>query len=547
MPSIVSSHTSPLARSLTIAIALSAGLIVWSAGCDDQHAEREETAAAYCDSLDDLAASVDAALGLAEWAVWLGEDLDTLTAARASVSATLIAGDALAKTDDASSMAQDSATFRRLALARHWALAQAIECDTALGRLADSLRALVVTAPRNGAQDFRIDDTLNSARFRRQAFFSAYALGRSLNEWTERFIRLLNQRSQAQGYGSYLALQLDAADVQGEFVSAAIRELDSLTRLEYRVTLDSLRTRYAQRQLAAADVHFYANHGTETIQRILATVTKRSCVNGITEAYRKFGVTLEAFPLYLDSMDARGAILRPPLVLIHTPHDVRLPVGSLDRPADLTFATDLACRIGEGVALTRSQPLRYLTRRHPSALWSSALGMCLSELAFARGSLPTVARVRPDQWGVAHRWLQERRVINLRLSLVDAAFEREIYENPHRNMTQVYQQIYRDIMLVEPPEDFSRWSELFWGAGPGRCRFHTVVGEFIVAQILARGRRDYEESRDSREYVEFFFATYCAPGSTAPWTDLLLAGTGERLNSQYLYAQLRPLVTVGAE
>lgn len=518
------------------ASALSAALCVayLAAGCG-RMVRVDTTAAAISDSLDIVFESGQAALGEERWKGLVSGKLDSLSLARSRWNAFLESSGKLDTLRMYGRLADDTLLLHRLTLARWRILAQMSINDPAVSSIVDSLSYLqlttqIVLPPLPDSLD---PDSLPKAFQRKSMYRRSLAGGEGLQDWLARLTRLRNQRSRSFGYNSTVYLYLEMAGITKDELTATLRQVDSATLVTYKNILNTISQKIGVQSVGAEDLFFYREYMAPGTGAKGLRISRRRAFRACKNALNDLRLSLENRPLFIDTLSVTQRIFNPALVGVHPPDDVRLLVGGMGGMTSLDYLSNLSHALGRAVYLTGIIERPFTQRRPPSPLWERAMGQLISDIVFTKDYVMAAAWLDKYQWKKLRPWLESRRVIELREQLALIQFELDMYENPNRDLKELFWDIYERFMLVTPQRELYPWAKHFELISEPAAQFCGLYSRLISAQTFAHAVREFDSVEGNPDFGVFLSHAYYGPGATRGWSDLLLDGLGERLNPQY--------------
>lgn len=519
-----------------LAVALCAACI--ASGCG--RVVRVDTiASAVCDSLDIVFESGQVALQQERWNSFVSGDLKSLNEARSRWSAYLESSGKLDTLRMYERLAADTLLQRRLTLARWRILAELSTNDPAVFPIVDSLFAqrLTIRSVLPALPDSLAPDSLPQAFQRRSMYRRSLAGGEGLKDWPARLTRLRNQRSRSYGYNSTVDMNLEMAGISKDELVSVLRRVDSATLPTYQNILETIKSQIGVTRPGVEDLFFYRQYMAPGTDNRGIQITRRRALRACKAALKDLRLSIDNRPLFIDTQSVRWRIFEPALVAVHPPGDVRLLMGGMGGITTFDYLSNLSRTLGQAVYLTEVIERPFTQRQSPSPLWERAMGQLISDIVFTKDYVMTAAWLDQYQWKKIRPWLRNRRIIELRERLALIQFELEMYENPNRDLKELFWDVYERFLLVTPERELYPWAKYFELISVPAAQFCWLYSSLISAQTFSHAVREFDSVEGNPEFGIFLSAAFYGPGATRGWSDKLLDGLGERLNADYFLNQ----------
>ncbi len=501
----------------------------------NQPAQTEAAASSFCDSLEAEFESANASIGVSLWRnLRDGSSLESLRLARQVWYERLNSMGALGRIDKYQRVSKDSLTIQRLQVSRKRILGALLENDPDISLITDSLRreALVEVATPPASFSVLATDTIPLLYRRREVYHQLVGARRDFSSAITRLARLRNQSCQKLGYNSLLDLNLELSGLTKDDLNQTLAEIDSTTVGRYKGLLKRIADTLSHRSLEEADLYFYEY---KIASRYRRDFSRSKALDFALKTISDLGIDIRYRSVFVDS--GAGLAGAPLLVAPHPPDDIRvlyktrvedgaLKVGSYEIP-------ELLLKLGQSVQLLSSESESYLLREPAEPLWSRCSGELFVSLLNRRGLQRKYARIPEGQFDQYEASVGDVRLLRLRRLLLMVRLELELYDNPNRDLTEVYHKLVSEVLLVKPDKQFQYWTsrrELL--LEPAR-HFARLYSQLIVAQIYSTALREYGALANNPQFGSYLQNAYFASGSRIDWSDLVLLGTGERLDSKY--------------
>ncbi len=492
-------------------------------------------AGSFCDSLELEFERADAAIGKLLWrSVSAGGTLDSLRDFRQQWFERLNTGLALSRIDLLKSAVTDSLLLRRLSVTRKRILRTLLNSDPDISRIVDSLRPLALTDVASAPAAIpELDSGAVPLLYRRrEVYHSLIGSRHDFSSAIVRLARLRNRRSQALGYNSLLDLNLQLSGVSRDELNLTLSLIDSATSKQYKLLLKRIAETLSHRRLEEADVYFYEYRTMNPFRR---DRTRAQALDFALQTITDLGINIRFAPVFVDSItQLKGA---PWLLSVHPPDDIRALYSTAPAKSGADDIAALLSRFGQSVQLFSATNTSYIFRQPSDPLWEASIGGLFSGLLNRRELQQTYARVPTERYEEFVSALADARLLRLRRLLALIHFELALYDNPNRDLQEVYAQVVGDILYIKPDKQYQYWSsrrDMLLEPATEFCRLYASL---LSAQIYSSALREYGSLANNPKFGAYLRMTYFAPAAVADWQDVLLLGTGEKLDLNYFLEQ----------
>ena len=353
--------------------------------------------------------------------------------------------------------------------------------------------------------------------------------------WFVRLVRLRNQEANGLGYGSYVEMRNALGGIDRELLTNLYDRLDEGMSKEYDAALDSVRRRSLLSH-GAQDLVAFAYGDPFDSNACDGASARRS----VAATFHNLGFPLDDLPIFIDSSrgfsDARrgGKSL---CFAAHTPEDIRVSLVRPEGSYPLEAIADHFRALGSAVYFTGVTQTAYSERNPIGEFWPMVMGELFAEMV----AQPDWLRVWGDSATISFEKENERalrRIIRARFELSLARFEFAAYQDPNRDLNDLFWRLVNETMRLNSPQTPPIWlsySELY--SAPGALTLRPIVA-CVVAQTYAAAGRDLGSLVNNPLFGKFLSQRYFAPGASRLWSELVFDATGERLNPNYFLERL---------
>jgi peptidyl-dipeptidase A len=363
------------------------------------------------------------------------------------------------------------------------------------------------------------------------AFRALYTADEETVALMSRLFRLRNQIARKFGYNDYLSMTLNESNFTLQDYRSLLQTMDSMTSAAYNRVIDDIR-----HGVPAGDVEIWdlSSPYGRAVSEINPYLPADSQLDYVEAGMRGIGFDIDALPIYLagaaeeTNWSARALIIRPPL-------DQRLVLALSDGLPGMQTLTE---EMGDALRATTVAQSDPMFKRLGNGIWEASMKRIFADIMLSTDWLQRFAFVPAnllEDFKTAHK---AHEVVQIRLTLVNMAFEYEAYKNPDRDLTRLYWDLVSKYLHLPHHEDLQPWAlHLEYVARPATSH-HSLLARIISAQTLAYLNRYQESIVNTPQTRAFLEQNYFRFGSRFPWDDLVLRGTTEKVDPKYLIERI---------
>ncbi|MGE5673090.1 MAG: M3 family metallopeptidase [Mycobacterium leprae] len=365
-------------------------------------------------------------------------------------------------------------------------------------------------------------------RARRQAAWLSFApLSRQLEAKTRLLFKLRNEAAQAEGYRTYVEMQLQSQGLTLEQVKAILEELVVASDPAYKRLMAEGAARHHLDQVQPWDVKFLLDgEGSLPIRYF----PRAGIIPRLEEWGRDHDAVLSDLGISIHFMD----IPYNGLSMTMNERDIRI----LANPADgHNYYQTAFHELGHCLHSAYNNPGSYILRREPSIFSESMaemMGYLVDDADWLRHhglSEEDVAAAGTVAMGPWFAYIRQRSAY--------ALFEYEAYANPDGDLDTLFAATEARVLgcafdpsprwAAEPNAWYSRYP-VYWQ--------NYVLADVVASQIHHDLKHRFGSFWRNQEAIAYVRQQYWAPGASIDWQEKLERGTGERLNTRALVADL---------
>ncbi|MBN1211050.1 MAG: hypothetical protein JXA92_00600 [candidate division Zixibacteria bacterium] len=428
---------------------------------------------------------------------------------------------------------------RRLELMRSRFLVNIVESQGTIEKLCDSLNEQVESNEpefmgnrKTVSEILEVLDNNKNRTNREMAYRVLYEVDQSMENRLERLIRLRNQEARKTGYNDYLAMLFGREEFKKGETESLLKKLDSLTANSYLTILEKIRGSLSVAETEIWDIPYYFSNVFNEFDRYFPADSQLEYIeNGLTE----LGFTLNKMPVYFNFITVPEGPTDIHSFIIKSPYDQRV-AGKIGNgfEGNKTLVKNIG-RALYAANIAQEQPIfNYPLEDSWTAAMESIFASIVGDTAWLKKYVPIPA-------GLIEHYLvarQERRLVTLRLSLVNLEFELEAYKNPRRDLNKVYWDIFEKYTSLPRHDDLKPWATDLYFVNQPLTYQNLLLADIIAAQTLAYLEKNNGTVVANPETRSFLVQNYFRFGSRYRWRELIQRGTGEAMNPQYLLSDL---------
>ncbi|MDF1544586.1 MAG: M3 family metallopeptidase [bacterium] len=373
----------------------------------------------------------------------------------------------------------------------------------------------------------------HSDRGERERAYRAWAeIGEILSDGLGRLIRIRNQAAQKAGYNNYLALMFNEKGMDLTEYKQLLARLDSLSQPAYRDNIQAASTRLGLGKIEPWDLGYAHASVRRQVDRLFPVDSQ---LLYIKRSLKEIGINLDAMPIYFDLESRPGKSQFAYAFTIRSGEDMRVLANLTD---GILSARTLFHEIGHtlhSALITQEQPL---FRSNLEGAWSEGMGQFFAGMMDNNLWLEKYGHL---SYSLANEYLKSKReedIIYLRTTLARLQFELLAYENPNRDLNDLYWDLADQYLMLPRHEDIKPWANIIHYVTHPVYLDNYLYADMIAAQTHAYLQDHYNGVVDKPSTKAFLIQNYLRFGSRYAWQELLERGTEEPLNPDYLIKQL---------
>ena len=414
-----------------------------------------------------------------------------------------------------------------------------VEDDFDIGILRDSLTGVEMTfraefegEKRSRSYLYTIQRNDPNRRRRESAFRARTSIGDELADGLSQLFRLRNQKSRRLGYNNFMALVFSRSGLDLDEYRRLLNHLDSLTRDVYLDIVDRIGVKLNVNDLEYWDVGYaYADINPAVDSYFPAD----SQLPYIRRTLRALDFNLDKMPIYFDLDTREGKSQFTASFPVKPPYDVRV-MGNQSPGMWSTFV--LFHEIGHAIHFASVAQESPAFGRFIDGCWTEGMAQILPLMLEEKEWLQKYAKMPAALADSYLASLKEQEVISLRIQLLRLNFEYEAYANPNRDLNKLYWDLFDKYMLLPRHDDVKPWATVTHFISVPVYMQNYLYADIIAAQTWAWLKENYGSPVDNPKVSAFLIQNFYRFGGRYDWRELLVRGTGEEFNPEYMIDRL---------
>jgi oligoendopeptidase F len=367
-----------------------------------------------------------------------------------------------------------------------------------------------------------------SNRFRREEAFQAiYQAGANLSGSIARLVRYRNQVVEKLGYNSYYDLLLTVKDIDKIESQNIIEDLDRITAVPYFELIDSLKNSLSLEKLSEWDIE-YAYRNILSVRDSYFPAS--SHLSLIRKTLSGLGFNLDGLPIYLKRFPNENSDSKFRLLPVTIPDDIRILYAENDGFEQLT---KLFSNLSHGIYTSNIYQTDYLYSHAPSDCFESAIGSLFSGYLCKDGWLRKYPGLPEPIVMEMNSYLKFIKLYSIRRMILEAKFEKAIYQNPYADLNRIYENLSDELLNVQIHAHISPWAVNQRLVSDPVSIPEMIIGECIAAQIGFYLKEKYGTELDNVHTREYLVQNIFRFGARDNWQVLLERSTDSKLDVKF--------------
>ncbi len=445
---------------------------------------------------------------------------------------------ALPETDATVAVGEDQ---RKAQLLRQMALLQRLEITSRVSYIRDSVvdffdRTLIeFEGRRYTVGELRQLCNTESNRERRLAACRlVMTTADEIEDLMQRLVRARDQEAKTIGFNSAVGLLDGSSPISRDSLKSLLNSIKTATDEATRTVTSDLGRRLGANQVSLWDAE---TAGQTAYARVAGYFPVDSQVAILDRTFRGIGVDLDGLPIYFDFTSYDGIDRHATVYVFDSDYDIRV---LLNLAPDFESMRMLLGAAAEALLVSQvTQDNRLFARAIPR-YWRLTFVQLFRQLTMERAWLTDIANVPANLADALIAAQRERELLTVRRLLGEIDFEYNAYQNPQRNLSEVYWNSITTYLPVAKETAMPAWLiEPDFLHRPLSHQDH-LLARIIAAQIGAYVDRHYGGMVNNRSARSYLVQNYLRFGSRYPWQDLLLRGTDNTLSVDAYLALIAP-------
>lgn len=370
-------------------------------------------------------------------------------------------------------------------------------------------------------------------RSRRELAYRAYvSVGEEIADGLAQLMRLRNQEARRLGYNNYLGLVFSQIDLSSTDYLALLRQLDTLSKVPYERVLEKAKGRLNIDYPEIWDIAYSFNSINSRVDRFFPIDSQLVYIKNSLKA---IGFNLEKLPIYYDLESRPDKSQFAYAFTIKAPYDMRVLANQSNGHYSTTV---LMHEIGHTLHSAFVRQDNDLFNRNFDGFTSEAMGQLLASMTTDPTWLAKYAHMPPDLIESFIESNREEEIIYLRTTLHRLQFEYEAYQNPNRDLNQLYWDLFEKYMMLPRHEELRPWASIIhYTTHPIYLQYY-LYADMITAQALDYIDNNYEGLVDRSTSGAYLMQNFYRFGSRYSWRSLVKRATDNELSPEYYLKRL---------
>lgn len=370
-------------------------------------------------------------------------------------------------------------------------------------------------------------------RSRRELAYRAYvSVGEELADGLAQLIRLRNQEARRLGYNNYIGLIFSQIDLSSIDYLALLHQLDTLSKVPYEQVLNKAKGRLNIDYPEIWDIAYSFNAVNSRVDRYFPIDSQMTYIKNSLKA---IGFNLDKLPIYYDLESRPDKSQFAYAFTIKAPYDMRVLANQANGHYSTTV---LMHEIGHALQSAYVRQDDDLFNRNFDGFTSEAMGQLLASMTTDPTWLAEYAHLPTDLIKSFIESNREEDIIYLRTTLHRLQFEYEAYQNPNRDLNQLYWDLYEKYMMLPRHEEMRPWAAIIhYTTHPVYLQYY-LYADMITAQALDYIKSNYDGLVDHSTSGAYLMQNFYRFGSRYNWRSLVKRATDNELSPEYYLKQL---------
>ena len=430
--------------------------------------------------------------------------------------------------------------LRRFNLVKNSVLNGKIEEFPEIVSLRDSLsaidrsyRAEFEGAKSNANDLYRIFRTDNNRSRRESAYRAWVSVGSEMQEGIQKLFKLRNQQATKEGFNNFFTLSLKNQEIDINQYLKLIQELDTLSAKPYAEILQNAKGKLRLSDPEMWDLSYSFKNINSKIDEYFPVDSQ---MKYIKNSLKDIGFDIDKLPIYfdLDSRDGKSQFAYA--FTIKAPYDMRVLANLTD---GILSTKTLMHEIGHALhSAFIQQDNSLFSNTMIDGIWAEGMAQTLASLVNDKEWLTTYAHVPVSVVDAYLTAKKEADIIYLRTTLLRLQFEFEAYQNPQRDLNEIYWDLFEKYLMLPRHDDIYPWASIIHYTTHPVYLHNYLYADMIAAQNINFLDKNYEGAVGKRTTKSFLVQNYFRFGAKYDWRELLKRGTDSELKNEYFITSL---------
>ena len=435
---------------------------------------------------------------------------------------------------------EDEDDLRRFHLVRNAVLSGVIEEYPEIVVLRDSLSNIDITyrAEFEGSKVtsnelYKIYRTDNKRSRRESAYRAWVSVGTEMHEGIKTLFKLRNQLAKKVGFNNDFTLSMKYQGIDINRYMKLLSRLDSLSEKPYTEILQKAKGKLHISDPEIWDMAYAYKNINSKINEFFPVDSQ---LKYIKRSLKDIGFNIDKLPIYFDLESREGKSQFAYAFTIKGPYDMRVLANLSD---GILSTKTLMHEIGHALHSA------YIKQSHSlysntmiDGIWAEGMAQTLAAFVNDRQWLIQYAHVPAS---VADAYLDAKKetdIIYLRTILMRLHFELEAYQNPNRDLNELYWDLFEKYLMLPRHDDIYPWASIIHYTTHPVYLHNYLYADMIAAQNISFLKDNYGSVIGNSETKSFLVQNYFRFGAKYDWRELLKRGTDSKLKPEYFIKSL---------
>ncbi len=489
---------------------------------------------AWLDILEGNLTRIDYGYSVADWEFYTtGEAPEKLDYFQQQWSEIMLDSATFARIKSLRNVFDDPMYSRRVELLYRLFLSEQVGARPDIYKLVDSLSVYLNNFRATFEGQERTDNYLldilrydDNRMRRRQAYYARAQLGAIIADGVAELARRRNAFARKQGFENFYQLKLYIEGIDEGF-RLTLAKLDSLTQQPYNDLIKRLKKRLKIQRFEPWD-NYYA---FGDISKLLKPYfPKDRAFDILKTSMAGIGFGLDSLRITYDIEPRPGKSQHAYSFSIRIPVDIRILANIQDGYS--SYYT-LFHETGHALNACFIRQPGYILKSSSPGWFAEGMAVICEELISQPRWLRKYLSIPDSLIAQRLRSKHEASIIGVRRTLVNLYFEKELFENPDRDLTELYWELNNRLLGWQKYNDCHIWASIIHFTTHPVYLQNYLLADIVQSHVYAFIEKELGPVVDNPQVGAFLVENCYKPGASRDWNKLIEQATGEPLNPRY--------------